>query len=247
MRRGLAFLFGRTFLIQPLFLVVRVQISYVELTGMAWRRFTWMLIPCYCRCKINGKNEDVETNKNKSQKYCSTWPLIALLLPSGRTAFSHEVSFSAWGSEAQQEVEEFGSENPESEVRVVESEVWDEKRESDSPEWRAEAWAYSAWDSGSREWLSSSGSPASTVLLPPMASSPGPRPSGEPGGIVGRSTRHWDVSGDVLSDWKGGWNTLTENLHRETLRRLQLTTFYIRVILYSDIELTCILSLLNIH
>lgn len=36
-------------------------------------------------------------------------------------------------------MEETGSENPESVVRVVESEVWEEERESDSPEWGAEA------------------------------------------------------------------------------------------------------------
>lgn len=146
-----------------------------------------------------------------------------MLLPSGRTAFSQDVSFSAWGSREQQDV---GSENPESEVRVVESEVWEVERESESPDRRAEAWGFSTWDSGSREWLSSSRSPAPTVLLSPMASSPVPRPLGEPAGIRGRSTRHWDVSGDVLPDWKGGWNTLMENLHRETLEWLQYTAFY---------------------
>lgn len=51
----------------------------------------------------------------------------------------------------------------------------------------------------------------SRVLLPPMASSPEPGSPREPAGGVGSAG---DISGDVLSDWKGGWNTLTENLHK---------------------------------
>lgn len=135
-------------------------------------------------------------------------PLISL--PSGRTAFSQDVSFSAWVSWGQQRVEEGGSENPES--VVVESEVWEEERESGSPEWRAEAWADSGWDSGTRGGLSGSACPAPVVLQPPVASSPGPGPSGAVDDRGGRSVRHWELSGDVLPDWKGGWNTLTENL-----------------------------------
>ena len=136
-----------------------------------------------------------------------------MLSPSGRTAFSQDVSFSAWGSREELDVVETCSENPESVVRIVEREVWEEERESDSTEWKAEACAYSAGDSGRGDWLSRSAAPI--ALLPPTASSPGPTPSGEPAVIGGRSTLHWEVSGDVLPDWKGGWNTLTENLHRE--------------------------------
>ncbi len=208
---------AHTFLIQPQLLVGRVQQSDVELTSMTWCRLTWMLIACYCSCK-SGRNEEkmVLRQKQHTQKHWSICPLLAVLAlkPSGRTAFSQDVSFSAWGSREQQEVELTGSEKPESVVRVLGSEDWEE-RESAFPEWGAEAWAHSAWDSGSREWLSSSWSPAPAVLLPPMASSLGPRPSEEPAGIGGRSPRHWDVSGDVRPDWKGGWNTLTENLHWE--------------------------------
>lgn len=206
-----------TFLIQPL-LLVRVQQRYVELAGMTRCWLTWMLIARYCGCKRSGMSEEAGLWTQQIQSVC---PLKAMALPSGRTAFSQDVSFSAWGSREQQEAEETGSENPESIVLVVDSEVWEEERKSDSPEWRAEAWAHSAWSSGCWEWLSCSRSLTPTALLHPMASSLGPRASGEPAGIVGRSTWHWEVSGDVLPDWKGGWNTLTENLQREreTLKR----------------------------
>lgn len=106
-----------------------------------------------------------------------------------------------------------GSEKPESVVRVVESEVWDDAPESPSPEWRAEACAHSAWASGSRDGLSSSGS-APATLPPPEASS------------LDASPRHWDASGDVRPDWKGGWNTLTENLEDRDSERVTITSSY---------------------
>lgn len=55
-----------------------------------------------------------------------------IVLPSGRTVFSQDVSFSAWGSREQQEVEEMDSEKPESLVR-------EEDRESDTSGWLDEA------------------------------------------------------------------------------------------------------------
>lgn len=81
-----------TSLIQPLLLVARVQQRYVELTGMTTWRLTWMLIACYCGCKKSGKNEEAGLWRQKIPSIC---PLKAMLLPSGRTAFSQDVSFSA--------------------------------------------------------------------------------------------------------------------------------------------------------
>lgn len=54
-------------------------------------------------------------------------------LPSGLTAFSHDVSFSAWGSREQQEAEDSDSKNPESTVRVVDNEVLEDDEEREEP------------------------------------------------------------------------------------------------------------------
>lgn len=54
-------------------------------------------------------------------------------LPSGLTAFSQDVSFSAWGSREQQEAEDGGSKNPESAVRVVDNEVWERDDDREEP------------------------------------------------------------------------------------------------------------------
>lgn len=61
------------------------------------------------------------------------------VLPSGRTVFSQDVSFSALGSREQQEVEEMDSEKPESLVR-------EEDSESETSGWIDEAGAMSARD-----------------------------------------------------------------------------------------------------
>lgn len=55
--------FWQTFLIQPLFLVVRVQQRYEELTGMGRGQLTWMLIACYCSCNQSIKDEKAGQQK----------------------------------------------------------------------------------------------------------------------------------------------------------------------------------------
>lgn len=57
--------FWQTFLIQPLFLVVRVQQRYEELTGMGRGQLTWMLIACYCSCNQSIKDETAGQQKLK--------------------------------------------------------------------------------------------------------------------------------------------------------------------------------------
>ena len=116
--------------------------------------------------------------------------------PSGRVTFSHDVSFSAWGSGGapQDEAWEGGSEKPESAVRLRE-----EERESHDSPWSTEE------DEEEEEAWPDSFSP------PPAASSSSwwGVPSGRPAwGASGDRV----VSGDPRPDWKGGWNTLTEYL-----------------------------------
>ena len=61
----------------------------------------------------------------------------------------------------------------------------------------------------------------SCVREAPSAPAPSPAsrlPGAGPAGMGGRSDRDWEPSGDDLPDWKGGWNTLTENLQGERQR-----------------------------
>lgn len=86
-----------TLFIQPLLLVVGVQQSDVELTGVARRRLAGMLVACYCGCRDNDKSEETERGLVKHHVHSPTLTFRPHGFLAGRLFFGVGVQGAAGG------------------------------------------------------------------------------------------------------------------------------------------------------